>query len=38
MLNYPCFEKIALQGDSLKSEDVRDYFSQLRRFIFDNSN
>ena len=36
MLNYPCFEKLAMNSDSDNSESVRIYFSELRRFIYDN--
>lgn len=36
MLNYPCFEKIAMSSDSGKSEMVRMYFTKLREFITDN--
>lgn len=36
MLNYPCFEKIAMNSDSDNSESVRIYFSELRKFIYDN--
>jgi len=36
MLNYPCFEKLAMSGDSVNSETVRMYFTKLREFITDN--
>ena len=36
MLNYACFEKLAMSGDSKKSETVRMYFTKLREFITDN--
>ena len=36
MLNYPCFEKLAMSSDSDNSESVKIYFSELRRFIYDN--
>jgi hypothetical protein len=36
MLNYACFEKLAMSGDSEKSESVRMYFTKLREFITDN--
>ncbi len=36
MLNYACFEKIAMSGDSVKSEAVRMYFIKLRQFIVEN--
>ena len=34
MLNYSCFEKIVMSGDSEKSEVVRMYFTNLREYIF----
>lgn len=33
MLNYECFERIAMGSDSNKAEEVRLYFSKLRQFI-----
>lgn len=33
MLNYPCFERLAMGGDSEKSEVVRSYFIKLRQFL-----
>jgi phage anti-repressor protein len=36
MINYPCFERLAMQGDSKKSETVRMYFIKLREFITNN--
>ncbi len=36
MLNYQCFEKLAMTGDSAKSEDVREYFVKLREFLVEN--
>ena len=36
MLNYACFEKLAMSGDSKQSEVVRMYFTKLREFITDN--
>ena len=36
LLNYPCFEKIAMNGDSPKSESVRMYFIKLREFLLKN--
>ena len=33
MLNYQCFEKLAMSGDSEKSESVRMYFIKLREFL-----
>ena len=35
MLNYQCFEKLAMSGDSSKSETVRDYFIKIREFIYE---
>ena len=36
MLNYACFERLAMSGDSKQSEVVRMYFTKLREFITDN--
>ena len=36
MLNYQCFEKLAMSGDSDKSESVREYFVKLREFLVEN--
>lgn len=36
MLNYQCFERLAMIGDSPKSEIIRMYFVKLREFIADN--
>ena len=36
MLNYQCFEKLAMSGDSEESETIRMYFIKLREFITDN--
>jgi hypothetical protein len=36
MLNYQCFEKLAMSGDSSNSETVRMYFVKLREFITEN--
>lgn len=36
MLNYQCFERLAMSGNSPKSESVRLYFVKLREFITDN--
>ena len=36
MLNYACFEKLAMSGDSKQSEVVRMYFTKMREFITDN--
>jgi len=35
MLNYQCFERLAMSGDSKKSESVRMYFIKLREFMTD---
>ena len=35
-INYQCFEKIAMSGDTQKSESVRMYFIKLREFIVEN--
>ncbi len=34
MLNYSCFEKLAMSGDSKQSEVVRMYFTKLREYIY----
>jgi hypothetical protein len=36
MVNYQCFERLAMLGDSEESEVVRLYFMKLREFITDN--
>jgi phage anti-repressor protein len=36
VLNYPCFEKIAMESDSPKSETIKLYFIKLRQFLTDN--
>jgi len=36
MLNYQCFERLAMSGDSDQSEVVRNYFVKLREFMTDN--
>ena len=36
MINYQCFEKLAMNGDSAKSESVRMYFIKLREFLVEN--
>jgi len=36
MLNYPCFERLAMSGDSKQSEVIRMYFVKLRQFITEN--
>jgi hypothetical protein len=36
MLNYQCFERLAMSGDSEQSETVRNYFVKLREFLTDN--
>lgn len=35
-LNYACFERLAMNGNTVESETVRLYFSKLREFITDN--
>ncbi len=36
MINYQCFERLAMSGDSLESETIRMYFIKLREFITEN--
>ena len=36
MLNYQCFERLAMSGDSKKSDTVRSYFIKLREFLYTN--
>ena len=36
MLNYQCFEKLAMSGDSAKSEAIREYFVKIREFLVEN--
>ena len=36
MVNYQCFERLAMGGNSEKSESVRMYFIKLREFITEN--
>jgi phage anti-repressor protein len=36
MINYQCFEKIAMSGETQQSETVRLYFIKLREFIVEN--
>jgi phage anti-repressor protein len=36
MLNYQCFEKLAMSGDTKESETVREYFIKLREFLIEN--
>ena len=36
MINYQCFEKLAMSGDSKKSEIIRMYFVKLREFLTEN--
>jgi len=38
MINYQCFEKIAMNGDTDESEAIRMYFIKLREFIIENQN
>ena len=37
MLNYPCFEKIAMSGNSDNSEVVRNYYIKMRELMTRNS-
>lgn len=36
MINYQCFEKLAMAGDSAKSESIRMYFVKIREFLVEN--
>lgn len=36
MINYQCFERLAMSGNSVNSETVRNYFIKLREFLTDN--
>jgi phage anti-repressor protein len=36
MINYQCFERLAMNGDSERSEVVRMYFIKLREFLTEN--
>lgn len=36
MINYQCFERLAMGGDSEKSETIRMYFIKLREFLTEN--
>jgi hypothetical protein len=36
MINYQCFERLSMSGDSEQSEVVRSYFIKLREFITEN--
>jgi hypothetical protein len=36
MINYSAFEKLAMSGDSAKSETIRMYFVKLREFLVEN--
>ena len=38
MLNYNCFEKLAMSGHSDESEIIREYFVKLREFLVENQN
>lgn len=33
MINYQCFERLAMSRDSKKSESIRNYFVKIREFI-----
>lgn len=35
MLNYQCMEKIAMNTDTKEGEEIRTYFTQLRRFLIE---
>ena len=35
-INYQCFERLAMGGDTQKSESVRNYFVKLREFLTEN--
>ena len=36
MINYQCFEKIAMSGNTQESETIRMYFIKLREFMVEN--
>ena len=36
MLNYACFEKLVMNGDSDKSKSIRMYFIKIKEFLFEN--
>ena len=36
MINYQCFEKLAMSSDSVKSESIRMYFIKIREFLVEN--
>ena len=36
MINYPCFERLAMGGDTSQSEIIRSYFIKLREFLTTN--
>jgi len=36
MLNYQCFERLAMSGQTEQPEIVRNYFVKLREFITEN--
>ena len=36
MCNYPCFERVALLSNSVKSEEIRMYFVKITQFIIEN--
>ena len=36
MLNYSCFEKLAISGDSSQSKEIRNNFNKLREFLVEN--
>lgn len=35
-INYQCFERLAMSGNSEESETIRSYFTKLREFILEN--
>ena len=36
LLNYQCFERLSMNSDSKKSDEIRSYFIKIREFIFEN--
>ena len=36
MVNYECFERLAMMGKTIQAEIIRQYFIKLRRFLTDN--
>ncbi len=37
MINYQCFERLAMSGNSEQSKTIRMYFVKLREFITEKS-